>query len=137
MHQITALVDNSGHEFDTLNHTFFFNRHPNLSGKYSLSLGQLFETCSQHADLIAYNAGNSMPGNRFMAFSVSSQSNSCLNCALSYSFVRLRCFRRLGSALQTFRFPAFSDLGRDVVDLHFCPSYATHPTCHEMAGACS
>ena len=48
-------------------------------------------------------------------------SSSKLGSAFSYSFFRRRCFKRLGSALQTFRFPAFSNLGRDVVDLHFCP----------------
>ena len=52
---------------------------------------------------------------------LSRHSSSKLGSAFSYSFFRRRCFKRSGAMLQTFRFSAFFDLGRDVVNLHFCP----------------
>ena len=58
MHQNAAFSGQSGHYYTTPTHTFFFIRLPNRSGKFSLSQGQWFEMCSQHADLIAYSAGN-------------------------------------------------------------------------------
>ncbi len=88
MHQIAAFSDQSGHKCDTTTHAFFFIRLPNLSGKFSLSLVQWFEMCSQQADFIAYSAENSMSEEQISGI-------FCLFTKLQGSFLNFEEFSRI------------------------------------------